>query len=144
MEAGPDARERRSSRFALAWALTAVLALLLSLFNQWLWFGVLMWVILLLGAAIGYGPQSSRPPILAALAGMLLLYCGLLLGVAWTFRPESPAVLFLGLPVPTALFVYGIWPAGTLMGLLYALEFRRSVLPEDKLQAFLAEFGEKR
>jgi hypothetical protein len=141
--AEPTNRDRIAGRLAIAWCWAALLALSLAFAHQWLWFGILVWIILLLAAAIGYGPQCRRSSILAALSGVFLLYTGFLLGIARTYRPDAEAALFLGLPVPTAFLLYGIWPCGLLLGLLYALEFRRSVLPEDKLRQFLAEFGRK-
>jgi hypothetical protein len=136
-------RDQITSRLALAWCCAALIALLLSLANQWLWFGILVWLILLLSVAIGYGPHCRRRSILATLSGVFLLYTGFLLGIAWTYRPRAEITLFLGLPLPTAFLIYGIWPFGIILGFLYALEFRRSVLPRDKLQQFLAEFGRK-
>ena len=140
----PSRRDQMTGRLALAWCCAALLALLLALVNQWLWFGILVWLILLLGVAIGYGPQCRRIRILATLTGVFLLYTGFLLGIVWTYRPGAELTLFLGLPVPTAFLIYGIWPCGAILGLLYGLEFRRSVLPHDKLQRFLAEFGRKK
>ena len=143
MAPGLPLREKTADRLALAWSFAAAAALLLSLANQWLLFGVLVWLILVLGAASGYGPWSRRSSILATLTGVFLLYTGFLLGIAWTYRPDQELVLFFGVPAPTAFLIYGIWPCGAILGLLYALEFRRSVLPEDKLDQFLAKFGRK-
>jgi hypothetical protein len=140
---GSPSREETADRFALAWCIAAVAALLLSLANQWLLFGVLVWLILLLGVAAGYGSLSRRNTILATLTGVFLLYTGFLLGMAWTHRPGEELRLFLGVPVSTAFLIYGVWPFGAILGILYALEFHRSVLPEDKLQQFLTEFGRK-
>jgi hypothetical protein len=137
-------RDGTADRLALAWSLAAAVALLVSLANQWLWFGVLVWLLLLLGVAIGYGPNCRHSVILATLTGVFLLYTGFLAGIVWTFRPDEEAVrLFLGVPQSTAFLLYGVWPCGTILGILYAVEFHRSVLPEDKLRRFLAEFGRK-
>jgi hypothetical protein len=141
--AEPRRREQITSRLALVWCASAILALLLALANQWFWFGIVVWVMLLLGVAIGYGPHCRRKTILAGLTGMFLLYSAFLLGIARTYQPKEEVSLFLGLPAPTALLIYGIWPCGVLLGVLYAVEFHRAVLPEDKLQKFLAEFGRK-
>ena len=139
----PPHRDPTVDGLVLASSFAAVVALGLSLINQWLWFGILVWAILFFSAAIGYGPHSRRGTILLTLTGMFVLYTGFLFGIAWTFEPGSEPPLFLGLPVPTAFLVYGIWPCGVILGLLYGLEFSRSVLPEDRLQHFLAEFGRK-
>ncbi len=141
MSAGPGRRDRTAERLAVAWCCAALIALLLALSNHWLWFGVAAWLVLFLAVAIGYGPQCRRPGTVAALSAVFLLYIACLLGIVWTYHPEAVPVLFLGLPVPTAFLIYGIWPLGSLLGLLYAVEFRRSVLPEEKLQQFLTEFG---
>lgn len=139
----PSQRDRTVDALVLTANLAAVVAVALALVNRWLWFGILVWSILFLFAAIGYGAHSRRTSILSTLSGMFLLYSGFLIGISWTFEPGAPPPLFLGLPVPTAFLVYGIWPFGVILGLLYALEFQRSVLPEDRLQQFLAEFGRK-
>lgn len=139
----PSHRDPTVDGLVLAASLAAVAALSLSFVNRWLWFGILVWLILFLFAAIGYGPHSRRASILSTLSGMFLLYSGFLIGIAWTFEPGAAPPLFLGLPAPTAFLVYGIWPFGVILGLLYGLEFRRSVLPEDRLQQYLAEFGRK-
>jgi hypothetical protein len=139
----PAHRDRTAGRLALAWCCAALLAFPLALANQWLWFGILAWFILLLGVAIGYGPQFRRNTILATLSAVFVLYTACLLGISWTNHAEAGLVLFGGLPVPTAFFIYGIWPLGAVLGLLYGLEFRRSILPPDKLDQFLAEFGRK-
>ena len=116
MGAGPARRDQTAGRLALAWCCAALIAFPLALTNQWLWFGILAWLILLLGVAIGYGPQFRRNSILAALSTVFLLYSACLLGIAWTYRPEAGLVLFGGLPVPTAFFIYGIWPLGATAG----------------------------
>jgi hypothetical protein len=48
------------------------------------------------------------------------------------------------LTAPTALLVYGVWPLGILPSLLYAFRFRQAVLPEDRLERFLAEHSRRR
>jgi hypothetical protein len=139
----PSHRDPTVNGLVLASSFAAAVALGLSLVNQWLWFGILVWLILFFFAAIGYGPHSRRGTILSTLTGMFLLYSGFLIGIVWTFDPSAEPPLFFGLPVPTAFLVYGIWPCGVILGLLYGVEFRRSVLPEDRLRQFLAEFGRK-
>lgn len=134
---------RINGALALAWCCAALFALPLALANHWLWFGILVWVILLLAVAIGYGPACRRKGVLATLTFAFLFYTGCLLGIALTYRPGAELALFLGLPVPTAFLIYGIWPFGAVLGLLYALVFPSSVLPQDKLDQFLAEFGRK-
>jgi hypothetical protein len=143
LKAGPARRDPTAGGLALAWCCAALIALPLAFANQWLWFGIVAWLMLLLGVAIGYGPQFRRKTILVTLSAVFLLYTACLLGISWTYRPDAGLVLFGGLPLPTAFFIYGIWPLGAALGLLYGLEFRRSILPQHKLDQFLAEFGRK-
>lgn len=111
-------------------------ALALFWFNLWAWFGAISCAILVLGLALGYGPARRAPAIRWSLAGLLLAYLALLGGITLAGAQTG---LVLGFPPATALLIYGIWPLPLVAGLVYALVFRTSVLPEDKLQKFLAE-----
>ena len=123
-----------SDRFVGAIFAVVLVSLLLFVFNAWLLFGIAACALLVLGLALGFG--SFRGTLLVLLVGYILL----LGGMAWL--SETPR-LVLGFPAPTALLVYGVWPLPPIAGLLYALVFRSSVLPEEKLQKFLAEHGRK-
>ena len=94
-----------------------------------------------LAMAIGFGPEYRRPPILAAIIGIFLVYSALLLLLAGLDNPGGEPRLILGFPAATAVLVFGIWPIGVMAGLLYGLVFQRSVLPEKKLRAFIRKFG---
>ena len=133
----------RSESHAVAggMGLVALAAIGLAFLNQWLQFGILTWLMMALAMAIGFGPEYRRPPILAAIIAIFLVYSALLLLLAGLDNPGEPARLILGFPAATAVLVFGIWPAGVMAGLLYGLVFQRSVLPEEKLRAFIRKFG---
>lgn len=142
MKAGPEA-SRSHDRVAMALAAAAAACLLLCFFNQWLLFGILCWLIMVLHLAVGYGRQRRRKEILYTMGGLFAVYCVLLVWIAAVDQPEGELRLLGGLPLGSALLVYGIWPIGTVSGILYGLVFDRSVLPEEKLQKFLSEFSQK-
>lgn len=113
----------------------AGLAALIAFFlNAWLAFGIAAAALLVLGLVLGFG--GLRAALIVLFAG----YVVLLGGMAWL--ADTPAIV-LGFPAPTALLVYGIWPMPLMAGLLYALVFRTSVLPEEKLRKFLGEHGRR-
>ena len=121
-------RQQNSDRIVGAIFAVALAAVLASFFNAWLPFGIAVCGLLVLGLALGFG--SLRRPV----ALLFAMYVLLLAGMVWL--QDSPRLLG-GLPAATALLVYGIWPMPLLAALIYALVFPTSVLPEDKLQAFL-------
>jgi hypothetical protein len=82
--------------------------------------------------------------VLVTLALILLAYCGLLCGMAWVHDPAVDPTLVLGFPPGTALLIYGIWPLGMLPAVLYPIAFDRWILPADRLDRFVAEFGRGR
>ena len=121
--------------------LVALAAIGLAFLNQWLLFGILTWLMMALAMAIGFGPEYRRPPILAAIISIFLVYSALLLLLAGLDDPSGEPRLILGFPAATTVLVFGIWPIGVMAGLLYGLVFQRSVLPEEKLRAFIRKFG---
>lgn len=121
--------------------LVGLAAIALAFLNHWLLFGILTWLMMALAMAIGFGPEYRRPPILAAIIGIFLVYSALLLLLARLDNPGGEPRLILGFPAATAVLVFGIWPIGVMAGLLYGLVFHRSVLPEKKLRAFIRKFG---
>jgi len=80
-----------------------------------------------------------RGGVLWGLMGIFLLFSGLIALMAALDDPGGELRLWLGLPRPTALLVYAVWPLGALPSLLYAFRFRDAVLRQDKLERFLAE-----
>jgi len=121
--------------------LVGLAAIALAFLNQWLLFGILTWLMMALAMAIGFGPEYRRAPILAAIIGIFLVYSALLLLLAGLDNPGGEPRLILGFPAATAVLVFGIWPIGVMAGLLYGLVFHRSILPEEKLRAFIRKFG---
>ncbi len=113
----------------------AAAALVLARLNLWFGFGLAACALLVLSLALGFG--GLRP----ALVVVFVLYVVLLSGMAWLGHTSR---LVLGLPAATALLVYGIWPMPLLAALYYALQFRSSILPDEKLERFLAEHGRRR
>ena len=132
-----------NNKLVLAISAVCAVALVLGLLGLWQWFGFALWPLLFLCAALGHGRDAGRGPIRTALYVMaavnLLLFAAILL----TERTEGDAVLVLGTPVSTAFLIYGIWPMGNLIGVLYFAVFERSVLPREKLERFLADFGRR-
>lgn len=126
-----------NDRIVTAIFVIALLILPLSFFNLWFAFALATSVLLVLGLALGFG--SHHRPIRRTLILLSAGYTLLLVAMVWADRAGGSPWLVLGFPAATALLVYGIWPMPLIAGLLYALVFRSSVLPEDKLQKFLAE-----
>lgn len=111
--------------------------------GSWAVFGFLTWPLIYLCAAIGLGEQAGRKPILPALVVMLVAGVLLLGAILLTEQTEGEPRLILGVPLATAFLIYGIWPLGVFIGVLYFKVFDRYVLPRRKLDAFLAEFGQR-
>ncbi len=120
----------------------ALLCVVLFLFNRWALFGAATCGLLVLGLALGFGLRGRPRVLYAGLLALLVSYAWLLWGIA-SFEPRGPLRLAGGVPAATALLIYGIWPMPLLAGLLYALIFRSSVLPDDKLENFLAKYGRR-
>jgi hypothetical protein len=123
--------------------LCAVL-LALGWLGSWVWFGFLTWPLIYLCAAIGFGDAVGRRAIWPALVVMLVAGALLLGAILLTGQSEGEPRLVLGAPLATAFLIYGIWPLGMFLGVLYFKVFDRCVLPRRKLDAFLAEFGERK
>ena len=121
-------------RIVTAMALVALAALVRLPYHDWLSFGFATCGLLVLGLALGFG--RLRPRLILLFAAYVLLLAGM------ARLADSPR-LFLGLPVAASLLLYGIWPLPLLAALLYGLVFRSSVLPDDKLEQFLAAYGRR-
>jgi hydrogenase/urease accessory protein HupE len=93
--------------------------------------------VIVLALAFGWR-RSLSGVILWSLAGIFALFTGLIAAMVLVDDTSGPPTLWLGLPAATALLVYGVWPLGVLPSLLYACRFRDAVLPEDRLERFLA------
>lgn len=128
----------------LAIGLLSLLGLVLFGFNAWFLFGLITWSMMALAVAVGYGPEKKTKPVFYTLLGMTLVYWALFAGIAWAHGAEGEPALLLGLPLSTAFLVYGIWPVGTIWGVLYFFVFGRSVLPPKRLEEFTARFGQRK
>jgi hypothetical protein len=94
---------------------------------------------------LAYGWSGHlRGGVLWSLIGIFVLFSALIAAMAVLDDPAGEPLLWFGLPRPTALLVYAVWPLGVLPSLLYALRFRDTVLPGDKLERFLAEHSRHR
>ena len=131
-------------KLVLALAAISAVTVVLGLLGWWQWFGVVLWLVIILCAAIGYGRDAGRGPIRSALFAMLAVNLLLFLAILLTDRTAGDPVLVLGTPVSTAFLIYGIWPMGNLLGVLYFAVFERSVLPPEKIERFLAEFARRK
>ena len=131
----------QTDRVILAFLGLSVASLICALANQILLFSLSTGAFAVLGFVLAYGNESRRPAIVIGLFIFLALYLALMIGISRTFDPTGSLELFAGLPLPTALLIYGIWPLGTITGILYFLVFRKSVLSNSKLEKFLRDFG---
>jgi hypothetical protein len=82
--------------------------------------------------------------VLWGLIGIFALFSSLIVAMALLEDPGGPLRLWLGLPPPSAILIYAVWPLGVLPSLLYASYFRTTVLPEERLQRFLALYSRNR
>ena len=139
-----DSTDRTTDRLVAAMFGAGLLGLLLLLFNQRALFGLTVCAVLLLGLALGYSSGHLTRPIRLTLLALFAADTALLTGMVLSPTSGPLPRLVFGFPAPTALLVYGIWPLPLLAGLLYALVFRSNVLPEDKLERFLAEHSRRR
>lgn len=128
-------------RLILAFLALSLASLICALTNQILLFSLSTGAFAVLSFVLAYGRESRRPAILAGLCIFFALYLGLMIGINRTFDPAGSLELLGGLPVPTALLIYGIWPLGIVTGVLYFMVFRKSILTNSKLEKFLREFG---
>lgn len=126
----------QANRTPAAIGLAAVAGVALGWSHLPLAFGVLTWAVLCLAIAIGFGDAVRRSRVAFSITGIFLLFSGLVAAVFWYDAPAGELRLWLGLPAATAILVYAIWPLGVLAGVLYVVEFERSILPADRLRRF--------
>lgn len=107
------------------------------------WFGVGTLLLIFLCTALGFGASSARREVLPALLAMFAAGVVLMGAILLTDRTDGSPDLVLGVPVATAFLIYGIWPLGVFIGVLYFRVFDRLVLPRRKLDKFLSEFGRR-
>ena len=132
-----------NNKLVLSVAAACVVALVLGLLGLWQWFGFALWPLIFLCVALGHGRDSHRGPIRTSLYVMVAVNLLLFAAILLTDQTEGDPVLILGTPVSTAFLIYGIWPMGNLIGVLYFVVFERSVLPPERLDRFLADFARR-
>jgi len=135
---------RLPDRLLATAALLCVVCLVCAFLNLWLLFGATAWLLITVELAFGLGRASRNRIIISGLTLIFLGYTALLLAMYWLHDAAGEPIMILGFPVGAALLVYGIWPLGILPSLLYAIIFDRWILPPDRLERFLDEFGRGR
>lgn len=129
-------------RLAVSIALLSLGTLVLGLLGYAQAFGVAAVASLILPLGFGWrkGGMARRMAVYLALFAIVL--SALVLALFVFDRPDAaePAI-WLGYPRATAVFVYGVWPIGTLPAIIYGLYFRRAVLDEADLDAFLKRYS---
>ena len=125
-------------------AVTAALSAFASiagLLDQWLMFGLLSIAVLVASAFVGFGPAARLSRIKLTLVGFVVVMMGLVFAMAYLHPMADANSLWLGLPPATAVLVYLLWPLQSIIGILYVGEFSRTVLPDERLDQFMAEYG---
>ena len=113
MDHGGSGPRRHGPVLGLAWA-----------------FGILQLALVVGCLALGVRHDRVRAPLAAA--GLLLALIVTMMVVSYRGFLADPAAAFLALPVPTAWFLYGFWPAQFLVVGLYILLFDRVIVtPRD-------------
>lgn len=83
-------------------------------------------------------PSAGTVSVLVAIGAAL----SLVLLLAYRLHdPTGPLATIGGLPAGTAMLVYALPAAGSLVGVLYGLAFNREILPLESQRRFLERFG---
>ena len=127
-----------SNRLSLSLALACIAAVVAGWLGDPFLLGAASLAAILLTLAFGWKANLSGA-VRWSLIGVFVLFTGVIAWMAALDDPAGELVLWLGFPPATALLIYAVWPLGVLPSLLYALRFRDTVLPLDKLERFLAE-----
>ena len=117
MDHGGSGRRRHGPILGLAWA-----------------FGILQLALVVGCLALGVGHRRMRAPLAAA--GLVLALIVTMMVVSYRGHLADPEAVFLTLPIPTAWFLYGFWPAQFLVVGLYVLLFDRAVVTPHDLARF--------
>ncbi|MEM7386269.1 MAG: hypothetical protein AAF514_15105 [Verrucomicrobiota bacterium] len=86
--------------------------------------------------AIGLSIPGNRPGrwwLIPASALYLAVFSAMMLAYA---KDVTEAPFVLGFPLPTALLVFGMWPASALFVVLYSMQFRSWVYSEADAKRF--------
>ena len=102
-------------------------------------FGVLQIIfymgMMALGARKGVDLRGLKWPIIWG--GLAYAVMWTLVVVAYTsYRTDDAPSLFLTLPLPTALFVYGLFPLPVIFVIYFCVGYKRWILTDEDLQAY--------
>ena len=127
MDHGGDGPARHGGRLWMAWAFALVqLALIIgSLIMGLRHPGLLRWPLVMSGVTLA-----------TLLTLMVVTYA------RYLADPGGP--LMLGLPLPTAWFIYAFWPTQFLVVVLFVLYFHRAVVPPDDMTRFRESVAARR
>ena len=117
MDHGGSGPRRHGPILGLAWA-----------------FGILQLALVVGCLALGVGRRRMRAPLAAA--GLVLALIVTMMVVSYRGHLADPDAAFLALPIPTAWFLYGFWPAQFLVVGLYVLLFERAVVTRQDMARF--------
>lgn len=117
MDHGGSGPRRHGPILGLAWA-----------------FGILQLALVVGCLALGVGRRRMRAPLAAA--GLVLALIVTMMVVSYRGHLADPDAAFLALPIPTAWFLYGFWPAQFLVVGLYVLLFDRVVVTRHDMARF--------
>jgi len=117
MDHGGSGAQRHGPVLGLAWA-----------------FGILQ--IALVVGCLALGVRGGRVRARLAAGGLVLALIVTMMVVSYRSYLADPDPAFLALPVPTAWFLYGFWPAQFLAVALYVLLFDREIVTRHDLDRF--------
>lgn len=117
MDHGGSGARRHGPVLGLAWA-----------------FGVLQ--LALVVGCLALGVRRDRVRARLAAGGLVLALIVTMMVVSYRGYLADPDASFLALPVPTAWFLYGFWPAQFLVVGLYVLLFDREIVTRRDLDRF--------
>ena len=117
MDHGGSGPARHGPVLALAWA-----------------FGILQ--LALVVGCLALGVRRDRVRARLAAGGLVLAVIVTMMVVSYRGYLDDPDAAFLALPVPTAWFLYGFWPAQFLVVGLYVLLFDREIVTRRDLDRF--------
>ena len=125
MDHGGSGPRRHGPVLGLAWA-----------------FGILQ--LALVVGCLALGVRRGRMRARLAAGGLVLALIVTMMVVSYRGYLADPDAAFLALPVPTAWFLYGFWPAQFLVVGLYVLLFDREIVTRrdlDRFRGILARHG---
>ena len=122
MRSGGAGLERHGPVLFLGWASGAI--------------GIVFYVALMaFGTRGGERRRGIAPWLLAGLVAFLVVWTGLVLAYG-SYMRDGPGVLVLGVPVPTAIMLYVLFPTSLVFTLIYVVGFDRWVLTPDDEAAY--------